>query len=326
MENNYDKTPLVTVVIATYNRADTLDYAIQSVLLQTFKNYEVWIVGDRCTDHTEKVVAKYLDDPRINWYNLPENSGYQSKPNNEGIKRARGKYIAYLNHDDLWLPNHLEDNINKIEATSSDFVFSIMQWVYSFTESQADIPLLPDLPRPPEATAVIHKKSVVDKIGYWKDIHETYAYPRTEFFRDAQKANLTFEIVPSLTSLKFLWDEKNYHDVGPQPLYMERIKTEPDYINKEMSQMLIRAYQELGKVPTLKRLKLQVGDMVRAALFKRSIDPAKLKFWLGKGGQIRVWRKRHGLKDTVPQTPPEISGEVLQEQAAVRGITQPAEN
>ncbi|ELR71672.1 glycosyl transferase [Fulvivirga imtechensis AK7] len=300
-EEKYEH-PLVTVVIATYNRADTLDYAIQSCMWQTFKNFEVWIVGDRCTDHTEQVVSKYLDDPRVNWYNLPKNSGYQSKPNNEGIKRAKGKYIAYLNHDDIWLPNHLEDNIRHIEATSADFVFSIMQWVYSFTYSQADIPLLPDLPRPPEATAVVHKKSVVDTIGYWKDIHETYAYPRTEFFRDAQKAKMTFEIVPSLTSLKFLWDEKNYHDVGPQPIYMERLRKEPDYVNKEMSQMLIRAYQELGRVPSFKRFKLQVSDMLRATLFKRNIDPARLKFWMGKGGQIRVWRKRHGLKETVANT------------------------
>lgn len=299
MKNNNAENPLVTVVIATYNRADTLDYAIQSVLWQTFKNFELWIVGDHCTDHTETIVQRYLDDPRVNWYNLPKNSGYQSKPNNEGIKRAKGKYIAYLNHDDIWLPNHLQDNVKQIEESSSDFVFSITQWVYSFTHSQADIPLLPDLPRPPEATAVVHKKTVVDKIGYWKDIHETYAYPRTEFFRDAQRANMTFSIVPSLTALKFLWDEKSYHDVGPQPIYMERLRKEPDYINKEMSLMLINAYQELGTLPKLKRLKLQCADYIRAKLFKRNIDPARVKFWQGKGDQIRVWRKRHGLKDNM---------------------------
>ncbi|MDX1627686.1 MAG: glycosyltransferase family A protein [Fulvivirga sp.] len=290
------QNPVVTVVIATYNRADTLDYAIQSVLWQTFKDYEVWIIGDKCTDHTEDVVKKYTDDPRINWYNLPENSGYQSRPNNEGIRRAKGKYIAYLNHDDLWLPNHLEDNIAYIENSSADFVFSVMQWVYSFTYSQADIPLLPDLPRPPEATAIIHKKNVVDKIGYWKDIHETYAYPRTQFFRDAQKKKLKFEIVPSLTALKFLWDEESYHDIGPQPAYIERIKNEPDYINKELSKMLIRSYQELGRFPTFHRFKYQVTDSIRRLLFKLNIDPARIKFWQGKGGQIKIWRKRHGLK------------------------------
>ena len=299
METQYQyKTPLVTVVIATYNRAATLEYAIQSVLWQTYKNFELWIVGDHCTDNTEEVVQKYLDDPRVNWYNLPVNSGYQSKPNNEGIRRGKGEYIAYLNHDDIWLPNHLEDNVRSLQQTNADFVFSITQWVYSFAHSQPDIPLLPDLPRPPEATAVLHKRSVIDRIGYWKDIHETYAYPRTEFFRDAQRANMKFEIVPSLTALKFLWDEKSYNDLGPQPLYMQRLREEPDYINKEMSRMLINAYQELGRLPRLKRIKLQISDLVRATLFKNKIDPAKLKFWQGKGGQIRIWRKRHGLSIT----------------------------
>src|SRR5690606_34069774 len=98
-----DSTPLVTVVIATYNRAETLKYAIESVLWQSFRDFELWVIGDCCTDHTDKVVNSFMHDPRVNWYNLPKNSGYQSKPNNEGIRRARGKYIAYLNHDDIWL-------------------------------------------------------------------------------------------------------------------------------------------------------------------------------------------------------------------------------
>lgn len=287
--------PLVTVVIATYNRADTLEYAIQSVLMQTYKNFELWIVGDKCTDHTGEMVTKYLDDPRVNWYNLEQNSGYQSKPNNEGIRRGSGEYIAYLNHDDLWLPNHLEDTIRHIQKTDSDFAFSILQWVYSFTYSKPDIPLLPNLPRPPEATAVVHKRSVIDRIGYWKDIHETYAYPRTEFFRDALKAKLTFEMVPSLTALKFLWDETSYSDVGPQPVYMERLRKEPDYMNKELSKMLIRAHDELGRLPNRKRLTTQFNDHIRASLINWNLDPARLKFWLGKGGQIKIWRKRHRL-------------------------------
>lgn len=290
-----DDKPLVTVVIATYNRADTLEYAIKSILWQTYTNFELWIIGDRCTDHTEQVVQKYLGDSRVNWYNMPVNSGYQSRPNNEGIKRGTGKYIAYLNHDDIWLPFHLEETVNHIERSGTDFVFSILQWVYSFTYSKPDIPLFPNLPRPPEATAVVHRRDVVDKIGYWKDIHETYAYPRTEFFRDALKAKLKFEMVPSLTALKFLWDEENYHDVGPQPLYMKKIMEEPDYLNRELSKMLIKAYDELGRLPSRKRLKTQLNDQVRSALIGLNLDPAKLRFWMGKGGQIKVWRKRHHL-------------------------------
>lgn len=292
--------PRVTVVIATYNRASTLRYAIESVLWQTYQNFEVWVIGDCCTDNTAEVVMSFQDDPRVHWYNLPKNSGYQSKPNNEGIRRARGEYIAYLNHDDIWLPNHLQDLVEHMDKTKADIAFSIIQWVYSFTFSKPDIPLLPDLPIPPEATAVMHKKSVVDRIGYWKDIHETYSYPRVDFFRQAQFAGLKFEIVPSLTGLKFLWDERNYHDVGPQPLYMERLRNEPGYLNTELSAMLIRAEHNLHKIPPRKRLMYIVGIPLRKFMLKMKIDPASLRFWQKKGTKIKVWRKRHGLKESVP--------------------------
>ena len=294
--------PLVTVVIATYNRARVLPYAIESVLWQTYSNFELWIIGDCCTDNTEDVVKPYLVDERVNWYNLPENSGYQSVPNNEGIRRAKGNYIAYLNHDDIWLPNHLQDAMMGFEETKVDFVFTILQWIYEFSEehkdkvSIPDIPQLPTIPRPPEATAVIHKKSVVDKIGYWKNIDETYAYPRVQFFRDALHAGLNFKLVNSLTALKFLWDEKSYDDAGPHEIFMQRIRDNDDYIKQEVTDMLVRSYIELSKPATSWRLKRQFGDLLRNWLTRKRLDPARLKFWQKKGTQIKIWRQRHRLE------------------------------
>ena len=244
-------------------------------------------------------MKSFANDERINWYNLPKNSGYQSKPNNEGIKRGKGKYIAYLNHDDIWMPNHLEELVNHMEKTDADFAFSIIQWVYSFTYSRPDIPLLPDMPIPPEATAVMHKKDVVNKIGYWKNINETYSYPRVDFFRQAQYKKMKFEIVPAVTGLKFLWDEKNYTDVGPQPLYMERLRNEPEFVNRELSSMLIRAEYNINSLPKGKRLLWILGNPLRKLMLNLKMDPAMLKFWNKKGKQIRVWRKRHKLKEEV---------------------------
>jgi len=295
--------PLVTVVIATYNRAETLKYAIESVLWQTYKNFELWVIGDCCTDHTEKVVQSFSHDPRVNWYNLPQNSGYQSKPNNEGIRRGKGEYIAYLNHDDIWLPNHLADTVAHLEATNADLVFSVIQWVYSFTKSRADIPLLPNLPVPPEATAVVHKKSIINKIGYWKNINETYSYPRVDFFRQAQFAGLKFDIVPSLTGLKFLWADKNYHDVGPHPVYMERLRNEKDYATRELTAMLINAEYKIYSWPRGQRLNYMLLNPLRTLMLKWKIDPAALRFWHKKGTQIKVWRKRHRLADIAEKKP-----------------------
>ena len=115
--------PLVSIVIATYNRSQVVAHAIDSVRRSTVADWELIVVGDHCTDDTESVVAGFAD-PRITWVNLAENAGEQSGPNNEGIRRARGRYLAFLNHDDLYFPDHLATSIACCEATGADLVWS----------------------------------------------------------------------------------------------------------------------------------------------------------------------------------------------------------
>src|SRR5688572_8257735 len=76
-------SPSISVVIATYNRSRMLAYAIESVLRQTFTDWELIVVGDACTDDTAEVVARYVAaDPRVRFVNLERNWGEQSAPNN----------------------------------------------------------------------------------------------------------------------------------------------------------------------------------------------------------------------------------------------------
>ena len=90
----------------TFNWATVLPYSIGSALRQTMPDFELLVIGDGCTDESEEVV-RGIGDPRVQWINLPANTGSQAGPNNEGLKRARAAHIAYLGHDDLWLPDHL---------------------------------------------------------------------------------------------------------------------------------------------------------------------------------------------------------------------------
>ncbi len=115
--------PLVSIVVATYNRSQVLAHANASVQRSTVTDWELIVVGDHCTDDTEAVVAGFAD-PRITWVNRPENAGEQSAPNNEGIRRARGRYLAFLNHDDLYFPDHLATSITCCEASGADMVWS----------------------------------------------------------------------------------------------------------------------------------------------------------------------------------------------------------
>jgi hypothetical protein len=111
--------PLVTVVVPTYDSAATLGPALDSVLGQDFDDFEVYVVGDGCSDASEALVSG-LGDPRLRWHNLPRNSGTPSAPRNAALRLARGRFVAYLGHDDLWFPWHLSNLVGAL-ATGGDF-------------------------------------------------------------------------------------------------------------------------------------------------------------------------------------------------------------
>ena len=116
--------PLVTVIVATFNSRLTLARALESVRRQTSQDFEVQVVGDDCTDGSEAVVAA-IGDPRFHWTNLPRNSGSQAGPNNEGLRRARGRFVAYLGHDDLWFPWHLDTLVDTASSEGASFVHGL---------------------------------------------------------------------------------------------------------------------------------------------------------------------------------------------------------
>lgn len=103
----------VSVVIPTYNRADYVNCAIDSVLNQTYSNVEVIVVDDGSTDQTKKILQPYMSNIR---YLYQDNSGV-SAARNTGIKIANGEWVAFLDSDDLWLPEKLNRQM-KIIATS----------------------------------------------------------------------------------------------------------------------------------------------------------------------------------------------------------------
>ena len=96
----------VSAIIPTYNREKLVPRAIQSVLDQTWQNFELIVVDDGSTDRTEQVVSGFTDD-RIRYVRLDKNSGV-SHARNIGIESAQCEYIAFQDSDDEWLPEKLE--------------------------------------------------------------------------------------------------------------------------------------------------------------------------------------------------------------------------
>jgi len=108
--------PTVSVIIPTYNRADFLATSIGSVLNQTFKNLELIVVDDGSTDNTKEIVERIsARDSRIK-YIWQENSGDYVRPINKGLKYAHGRFIAFLDSDDEWLPTKLEKQVLLLES------------------------------------------------------------------------------------------------------------------------------------------------------------------------------------------------------------------
>lgn len=99
----------VSVIIPTYNRGHLVGRAILSVLDQTYQDFEIIVVDDGSKDYTEEVV-KSFNDPRICYIRHTRNLG-GSAARNTGIRAAKGKYIAFLDSDDEWLPTKLEEQI-----------------------------------------------------------------------------------------------------------------------------------------------------------------------------------------------------------------------
>jgi len=110
--------PLVSVVIPTYNRAGLLSRAVESVLNQTYPNFELIVMDDCSTDGTESVV-KGFQDYRIRYIRHKKNQGAPIARNN-GIKAAKGEYIAFQDSDDEWLPTKLEKEVNAFNSAPSD--------------------------------------------------------------------------------------------------------------------------------------------------------------------------------------------------------------
>lgn len=104
--------PELTIIIPTFNRADFLKESIQSVLSQTFTDFELIVVDDGSTDHTAEVAREFSG---IHYVSCPVNSGV-SHARNLGIGLARGRYICFLDSDDLWVKSKLETQVRWMEA------------------------------------------------------------------------------------------------------------------------------------------------------------------------------------------------------------------
>lgn len=128
--------PLISVVIPVFNGQNTIKETVESVLCQTFQDYELIIINDGSTDSTVEVILS-ISDPRIKLFNYP-NAGL-SASRNRGVTHAKGEYISFIDADDLWTPDKLEKQLNKLQENPqavlayswTDYINESSKFLYS---------------------------------------------------------------------------------------------------------------------------------------------------------------------------------------------------
>lgn len=173
-------SPTVSVVIAAYNAARWTAETLGSVLAQTFRNFEVIVVDDGSTDQTPEVVAGYKDRIR---YLRKENAGAASA-RNVGIRAARGSYIAFVDADDLWLPEKLQLQMDLFSRHPD------LAWVYS--------------------DAIVFDEESVQEVFRTSDVTKLYA-------GDILRPLLLFNFIASPTPVirRDVFDTVGYFDESP---------------------------------------------------------------------------------------------------------------
>lgn len=290
--------PLVTVIIPTYNWSSVLPYSVGSALRQTFTDFEVLVVGDGCTDDSGAVVEAFGDE-RVRWINLPANTGHQSEPNNEGLRRARGEFIAYLGHDDLWLPHHLSCLLAALDA-GADLAFGITEIVGPEDSFRVAAPFklryTPGAWIPPSGVA--HRRGVTERAGGWRHYRELEVDPEVELWQRAHDGGHKFAFVPRLTAIKFSASERRgvYRDrpCHEQAKWFARIHDERDLEAAELGKLLAsskesRAFDETLSVQVLR-------DMLYTT-------------------RVRIWRR---LTEPLRRAP--VKGQGVDERRALKGL------
>ena len=183
MTKTYDKKagPLVSVLISTYNRPRYLSIALASVLQQSYRNLQVIVVNDGGEDISDLIDS--FGDPRLIFINRKENRG---KPHslNEALNRADGKYVAYLDDDDLYYPNHIETLLNALEyQTDCQVAYSDFYKTYCRVSSDGSRQVLSKVVEVSRDfdrffmllfnhvlhVCLMHRRDIIDKTGLYNE-------------------------------------------------------------------------------------------------------------------------------------------------------------
>jgi len=292
MNEKLQSDSIVTIVIAAYQRPAELNRALKSIYRQTYEKWQVLVVADCCS--SDFMSAIDLTCERVKIVNLPVRCGNQYGPNSVGVHMADTEYIAYLNHDDQWLPDHLEIAINEIKQESSNFFLgraAICHWRNQLVNCQKEGRLLfSELNKPrliwrcvtgphilfEPASSWVLTTAFAKKIGYWQPPDRVEETPVTDWLKRASRQGARFSFSNKVSVLKL-----NLHNIPnfEGPLYIQAnvftdyldaiLKESPDVIREHIKDDLVSAEARrlIRRRPLVNELKMTTSEIVKLLFY-----------------------------------------------------------
>ena len=288
--------PRVCVIIPTYNWSSVLPFSIRSVLRQTMRDFELRVVGDGCTDDSAEVVSGF-DDPRVIWENLPQNAGDQAIPNQHAIDRTDCEVVAYLNHDDLYLPHALESMLAKIDRGATcvnGLCFMVNPNGRVELGSTRATGYRPGDWMTP--SCVMHRRQAGLDVGGWIPHVECGAIPQESMWIRLVEAGHDFQGSLRLASIKFpaarrgnVYRDKPCHE---QAMWEQCILKQDDLEAELLGQLVARYTENPGMSAKKIRRWLVVGAKTRLGDIRNSILRQNRET-----KRLQRWRAFKGLDD-----------------------------
>ena len=183
----------VSIIMPTHNRANLISRSIKSVLRQTLADFELIIIDDVSTDNTEELIRGYQDSRikyikrAVNHLALYRETGREDNPRNDGLKQARGQYVAYLDDDDLYKSCFLEEMCGFLDRNPDvDMAYGDAVWHRNLDGKgeQANCNMSVDfgpkvirIRNMIRTPTVMHRREIVDRVGYFKPIKIKVPHP-----------------------------------------------------------------------------------------------------------------------------------------------------
>jgi hypothetical protein len=207
-------TAQITIIVSTYDRPDALETALAGVLVQTLTNWRCLVIGDHCGPETGQLIAR-IGDSRIEYANLPVRCGEQAGPNSVGLALSDSPYLCWLNHDDLWLPDHLEQGLSQLAGGADLHIARAAlagvrkdrpERLHFFAASAADRSLDQAFDHSPvwfePASAWLLRREAALKVGPWTSAAKLYRPPICDWLLRAWRAGLRLSQDDRITLIK----------------------------------------------------------------------------------------------------------------------------